>query len=81
MLGLVVIGVILTFALGIGGAMIGGIVGTLVGMLTWLIWLLFWLVALALLIGLVVAAVKAYQGQMFKLPIIGKFAEKIAASN
>lgn len=78
MMVLVVVGVILTFAFGIGGAMIGGVVGTLVSMLTWLIWLLFWLVALALLIGLVLAAVKAYQGQLFKLPIIGNLAEKIA---
>ena len=81
MMVLVVVGVVLTFVFGIGGAMIGGIVGTLVSMLTWLIWLLFWLVALAMLIGLVVAAVKAYQGQMFKLPIIGKFAEKLAGNN
>ena len=81
MMVLVVVGVILTFAFGIGGAMIGGIVGTLVSMLTWLIWLLFWLIALALIIGLVVAAVKAYQGQKFKLPIIGNFAEKLAGNN
>jgi uncharacterized membrane protein len=78
MMVLVVVGVILTFAFGIGGAMIGGAVGTLVSMLTWLIWLLFWLVALVLLIGLIFAAVKAYQGQLFKLPIIGNFAEKMA---
>ena len=80
MMVLVVVGVILTFAFGIGGAMIGGIVGTLVSMVTWLIWLLFWLVALVMLIGVIFAAVKAYQGQMFKLPIIGNFAEKLAGN-
>lgn len=77
MMVLVVVGVILTFAFGIGGALVGGGLGTLVSMLVWLIWLLFWLVAMALLIGLVFAAVKAYQGHMFKLPIIGNMAEKI----
>ncbi|HEV7798942.1 MAG TPA: hypothetical protein VGO73_12330 [Pyrinomonadaceae bacterium] len=74
---LAVIAVILTFAFSIGGAVVGGGIGMLVHMLVWLIWLLFWLVAMVLLIGLILAAVKAYQGKMFKLPIIGNMAEKI----
>jgi uncharacterized membrane protein len=72
-----VLAVILTFAFGIGGAIVGGGLGTLVSLLVWLVWLLFWAIALVFLIGLVLAAVKAYQGQMFKLPIIGNMAEKI----
>jgi uncharacterized membrane protein len=69
---------ILTFV-GFGAsAAIGGGVGALAGMLVWLIWLLFWLVALVLFIGLIFAAIKAYQGQKFKLPIIGNMAEKYA---
>ncbi len=78
MIVLVIVGVILTFAMGIGGAMIGGVIGTIMSMLVWLIWLLFWLVSMGLLIGLIFAAVKAYQGHMFKLPIIGNMAEKLA---
>jgi uncharacterized membrane protein len=58
-------------ATGSGG--IGGLVSLLVG----LIWLIFWLLALLFLVGLIFAAVKAYQGQKFKLPIIGNMAEKI----
>lgn len=77
MMVLLIIGVILTFAFGIGGAMVGGVAGTLVSMLTWVIWLLFWLIAIALLLGLVLAAVKAYQGQKLKLPIIGNIADGI----
>lgn len=77
MMVLVVIAVILTFAFGIGGAMVGGGIGTLISMLVWLIWLIFWLIAMACLIGLIFAAVKAYRGEMFKLPIIGNMAEKI----
>ena len=77
MMVLVVVGVILTFAFGIGGAMVGGGIGTLISMLVWLIWLLFWLIAIVVLVGLIFAAVKAYQGQIFKLPIIGNMAEKI----
>jgi uncharacterized membrane protein len=77
MMVLVIVGFILTFAFGIGGAMVGGGLGTLVSMLIWLIWLLFWLIGIALFATLILAAVKAYQGQKFKLPIIGNMAEKI----
>lgn len=73
---LVVVAVILTFAFGIGGAIVGGGLGLVIHMLVWVIWLVFWLFVLAFLVGLVFAAVKAYQGKMFKLPIIGNIAEK-----
>ncbi len=47
-----------------------------------LIWGLFSLLGLALFVlwigGLLFFAYKAYQGQMFKLPIIGNLAEKLA---
>ena len=77
MMVLVVVAVILTFAFGIGGAMVGGGIGIVMNLLVWLIWLAFWLIAMVCLVGLIFAAVKAYQGQMFKLPIIGNMAEKI----
>ena len=34
------------------------------------------LICLVLFIGIVFAAIKAFQGQIFKLPIIGKFADQ-----
>ena len=74
---LVILAVILTFAFGIGGAIVGGALGSLVSMLVWLVWLIFWLIVLVFLAGLIFAAVKAYQGQTFKLPVIGNMAEKI----
>jgi uncharacterized membrane protein len=77
MIVLVILATILTVVFGIGGAMVGGGVGTLVSMFVWLIWLLFWLIAMVMFIGLIFAAVKAYQGQKFKLPIIGNMAENI----
>lgn len=77
MMVLAVVAIILTFAFGIGGAMVGGGIGTLISMLVWLIWLVFWLIAMVFLVGLIFAAVKAYQGQTFKLPVIGNMAEKI----
>jgi len=36
------------------------------------------LIGLALFIGVVFAAIKAFQGQIFKLPIIGKFADQFS---
>ena len=74
---LVIVAMILSFiSLGASVA-IGGAIGFVVSLLVWLVWLLFALVGLALFLGLIFAAIKAYQGQMFKLPIIGKMAENI----
>jgi uncharacterized membrane protein len=54
-----------------GGAAIGGILGMLMGLV--------WLVAvIAYLGGLIFAAVKAYGGAQFKLPVIGNMAENFA---
>ena len=74
---LVIVATILTVVFGIGGAMVGGGVGTLVSLFVWLIWLIVWLIVMAMFVGLIFAAVKAYQGHMFKLPIIGNMAEKM----
>jgi uncharacterized membrane protein len=65
-----VIGLILTFALG----MIDASLGALGGLLLTLIYLV---VVVAYLGGLIFAAVKAYGGNWLKLPIIGNMAEKI----
>lgn len=68
---------VLTFVFGIGGAMVGGPMQSLVSLLIGLVWLLFWLIGLLMFAGLIFAAVKAYQGQKFKLPIIGNIAENM----
>ena len=68
---------VLTFVFGIGGAMVGGAMQSLVSLLIGLVWLLFWLIGLLMFAGLIFAAVKAYQGQKFKLPIIGNIAENM----
>jgi uncharacterized membrane protein len=51
----------------------GGAIGGIAGMLLGLIWFVF---VILYLVGLIMSAVKAYQGSMFKLPIIGGMAEK-----
>lgn len=53
----------------------GGVVGLLVTLISLGIWLIIPLVYLG---GLIFAALKAYQGTMFKFPIVGNMAEKIA---
>lgn len=68
---------VLTLAFGIGGTMVGGGMESLASLLVGLIWLLFWLIFLLMFAGLIFAAVKAYQGQKFKLPIIGNIAENM----
>jgi uncharacterized membrane protein len=74
---LAIIAVVLSIAFGIGGAMVGGPMESLISLLVGLIWLLFWLIMLVMFAGLIFAAVKAYQGQKFKLPIIGNIAENM----
>jgi|SRR5215831_2701521 len=41
-----------------------------------LLWLLILVIFLVLFIGVIIAAIKGFQGQIFKLPIIGNFADK-----
>lgn len=65
-----IVGIAASSAGSAGGA-IGGILGPLIS----LVWLL---IMLAYLGGLVYAAVQAYGGKWFKLPIIGNMAEKFA---
>ncbi|HEY0365668.1 MAG TPA: hypothetical protein VGC73_04290 [Pyrinomonadaceae bacterium] len=59
------------------------VVGYISGILGFIVWIVMVLVGVVLVIGLVVAAIisliKAYQGQYFKLPVIGNYAEKFSA--
>jgi uncharacterized membrane protein len=41
-----------------------------------LVWLFVMLVCLGMFVAVVFAAIKAYQGQLFKLPVIGDMADK-----
>jgi uncharacterized membrane protein len=49
---------------------------TLFSILSVLVWLVF---VVGILIAVIMCLVKAFQGQYFKLPIIGNFAEKFSA--
>ena len=56
------------------GSMLPDVMGMLTGLLGTVIWLAF---SVALLIAWILCLVRAYQGQFFKLPVIGNMAEKI----
>lgn len=71
-----IIGIVLLIAgAAASAATNSGAAGGLVGMLFGLIWLV---VIVAYIGGLIFAAVKAYGGNYFKLPVIGNMAEKFA---
>ncbi len=74
---LVIIGMIFTLISAAVAGAAGSGAGSLFGILVSFVWLIVWLVPLGLFVGLILTAVKAYQGQIFKLPIIGNMAEKI----
>jgi uncharacterized membrane protein len=71
--GLIVV-MILYFCAGIVGAMLDSALGYAV--FTSVLGILSMILALALLIAVVIAAIKGFQGQIFKLPIIGNLADK-----
>ena len=74
---LIFAGIIFSFIGAAAARAAGDAAGTLFGFFVSLVWLLVWLVSLALFIGLILTAVKAYQGNLVKLPLIGNMAEKI----
>jgi uncharacterized membrane protein len=60
----------------IAAAIIGVGAAADVGIISILGTLMYILVAIALLVGLIFAAIKAFQGQIFKIPVIGDMADK-----
>jgi len=75
---LMVLGFVLTIAgIAASAATNSGALGGLLGMLIGLLWLV---AVVAYLAGLILSAVKAYQGNLFVLPIIGGMAQKFAGT-
>jgi uncharacterized membrane protein len=72
-------GMVLMFAWGIISVIasqISGLLGSLVSLLLGLVIFVFFA---AIFVGWILGMVKAYQGQYFKLPVIGNFAEKFSS--
>lgn len=68
-----ILGIILGVAAAAAQSSAVGGIGGIFGLLSMLIWLV---IIVAYVGGLIMGAVKAYQGQMFKMPILGNMAEK-----
>jgi uncharacterized membrane protein len=66
----------LWFVISVIAAQIHSLLGTLVGLVLGLLIVVFYVAFLA---GWVMGMVKAFQGQYYKLPVIGNFAEKFSA--
>src|SRR6266568_723949 len=69
---LLIIGIILGVAAAAANSSAVGGIGGIFGLLSMLVWLV---VVVGYVGGLIMAAVKSYQGIMFKLPVIGNLAE------
>jgi uncharacterized membrane protein len=67
----IILGVIGIAASATGEA--GSALGSIIGLLWWLVVMA---VFLGAFIGMIVAAIKSYQGLLFKLPLIGNMADK-----
>ena len=67
---------IIWFVLAIVASQISGLLGTLVGLVVGLV---IFALFIGAVIGWILGMIKAYQGQYFKLPVIGNFAEKFSA--
>ena len=57
-------------------AQVSGALATILSLVSVLVWGVF---LLGILAGFILCLVKAFQGQYFKLPVIGNFAEKFSA--
>jgi uncharacterized membrane protein len=77
------VGAVVGFVLWIASfilAIIGSMIADALGGIIWiLVTLLFCAFGLALFVAAILCLIKAYQGQYFKLPVIGNFAEKFSA--
>jgi uncharacterized membrane protein len=77
---LVIVQAIVTIVFGVAAAA-AGTGGGLIGIVLWLISAIIWMIIpIIMVVGIILAAIKAYQGEMYKLPIIGNMAEKWSAA-
>ena len=70
-IGIWILSVLLFFIVALASSTLASILSMLVGLLGFV-------VVIGLLIAVILCLVKAYQGQYFKLPVIGNFAEKFS---
>jgi len=67
---------IVVFIFWIIAAQLSDVLGMLIGLVATLLWIAF---SVSILIAWVMCLIRAYQGQYFKLPVIGNYAEKFSS--
>ena len=75
----VVLLIVLWVFIGISSIIIGQVSGILSFLVSMVLGLVATVVGIAILVGAIIGLVKAYQGQYFKLPVVGNLAEKYSA--
>jgi uncharacterized membrane protein len=73
---LMVVGAAASVASNAAGSSAGALGGLFSGLIGMVLFLIYMLMIVVYLVGLIMSAVKAYQGLMFKLPIVGNMADK-----
>jgi uncharacterized membrane protein len=73
---LMVVGAMASVASSAAGSSAGALGGLFSGLIGIVLFLIYMLIIVVYLAGLIMSAVKAYQGVMFKLPIVGNMADK-----
>jgi uncharacterized membrane protein len=51
---------------------------TITSLLSGLLWLVIALIGIALFVFMIIAAIKAFQGQIYKIPVLGNFADNFS---
>lgn len=73
---LFVVGAMASVASNAAGSSAGALGGLFSGLIGMVLFLVYMLMIVVYLVGLIMSAVKAYQGLMFKLPMVGNMADK-----
>ncbi|KXK07390.1 MAG: Chloroplast import component protein (Tic20) [Acidobacteria bacterium OLB17] len=73
---LYIVGVILIMVIAMLSAATGS---SAIGLLSFLVWLVMIVLGLGLFVFMIIAAIKAFQGEIYKIPVIGNFAEKFSS--
>jgi uncharacterized membrane protein len=64
------------FLIGLGVSKASGSLSSLVGLVLWLVSLG---ISLAIFVFMIIAAIKAYNGEIYKIPLIGEYADRLSS--
>lgn len=78
-LGIFATTIVLSIVIGII-TLVGGVISPYIGIVVTMLSLLVWMILAIAILGVwIMCLVKAYKGEMYRLPVVGKYAENMAA--